>query len=213
MIAVALVPIVIIGSIILVVFAVIQQRSTPAETSATLLRTYLYIASLAGVVTLAFGLAGLLDALLALTVGTTFVYGGPVPTSPGVADTRPAEDFVRGFTFTLFGALFWFVHWLVRTRVLGGDLGSQYRGYVLVGAAAFGISTIAFVPSGVYMALSNWLVARPPGDTYSQPVGEPLVSGLVCLVIWLHYLRAALTSARQPTAPSAESTPLAGTAR
>jgi hypothetical protein len=191
MIAVALVPIVVIGLVILVVVAVIQQRATPSETASALLRTYLYVASLVGVVTLAFGLVALVDAIAAVLFGTTFVYGGPVTTSANATETRPAEDAVRGITFAAFGASFWFVHWLARRRVLNGDQGSQYRGYVLVGAAAFGISTIVFLPTGVYQALSNWLVARPAGSYY-QPVAEPLVSGLVSLALWLLYLRAAL---------------------
>ena len=196
MIAIALLPIVVVGIIILVVVAVIQQRTTPAEASSTFLRTYLYIASLTGIVTLAFGLAALLDAVAAVVLGTTFVYGGPVTTSANAVDTRPADDAVRGITFGVFGALFWLVHWLARRRVFGGDRGGQYRGYVLIGAAAFGIATIAFLPTGVYQALSNWLVARPAG-TYYQAVGEPLISGLVSLGIWLLFLRAALTAVRR----------------
>jgi hypothetical protein len=210
-IAVALIPIVVVGIVILVVVSLLQQRGT--EGPGTLLRTYLYIASLAGVVTLAFGLVGLVDAVLAAALGTTFVYGGQSATTAGVTDTRAAEDAVRGVTFSIFGALFWFVHWLGRKRAAGGDAGSQYRAYVLVGAAAFGIATIAFVPSGVYQALSNWLVARGPGDTYRAAVGEPLASGIVSLAIWLLYLRAALAAARQPAVQSVEPALTSGTAR
>ncbi len=210
MIAVALVPIAVIGLVILIVVAVIQQRATPSEAASALLRTYLYVASLVGVVTLAFGLVALIDAIAAVLFGTTFVYGGPVTTSANATETRPAEDAVRGVTFAAFGALFWFVHWLARRRLLNGDQGSQYRGYVLVGAAAFGISTVVFLPTGVYQALSNWLVARPAGSYY-QPVAEALVSGLVSLALWLLYLRAALTSSRKANAAGAEPAAPGGT--
>ena len=51
--------------------------------------------------------------------------------------------------------------------------------------------------------------ARPAG-TYYQPVGEPLVSGLVSLAIWLLFLRAALRAVRpggtQPAEASASGT-------
>ena len=116
-----------------------------------LLRIYLYVASLAGIVVLVIGLSGVLNAGLAAAFGTSFVYGSysgvPAPAiSPACRpdlppnapecrgepadlaqrnarelERRRGDDLIRGITFGVFGALFWGAHWGARRGVIGAD--------------------------------------------------------------------------------------------
>ena len=97
-----------------------------------LVRVYLYIASMAGIIVLVVGLSGVLTAGFAAAFGNAFVYGdssaiSPIPacgpvTDPNVKcvpgatqdiaaqqrreqDRRRGDDLIRGITFTAFGAL------------------------------------------------------------------------------------------------------------
>ncbi|HEV8534418.1 MAG TPA: hypothetical protein VGR87_01680 [Candidatus Limnocylindria bacterium] len=197
----------------LVVLFVQRGREGVDFSSETLFRAYLYIASFAGVIVLAFGLAALLNSGLAAAFGNEFVYGGApefrppagvcppgieCPQLPDVAelraqqaaelDRRRAEDLVRGVTFVAFAIPFWLVHWLARNRLGREDQGPLQRAYLLMGTAVFGVATVVLVPLGVYQALSGWLVSRPP-TFYRQGISESLTAGIVSLVLWLVYLR------------------------
>ena len=196
----AVVPIIVIAFVVLVVAALVQQRGQPVELSTSaLLRTYLYLGSLAGVVAFAIGLVALLNAGLASIGGGQLVYGGPPDESRPLAfasqlERRRGEDAVRGLTFAAFGALFWLVHWLARNRLSPGDQGTLQRAYLFVGTAGFGIATLVFLPNGVYQALSNWLIV--PANSFRQGLGDSLTPGLVSLAIWLLFFRLAAGGAR-----------------
>ncbi len=116
-----------------------------------LLRLYLYVASLAGIIVLVVGLSGVLNAGMAGVFGTGFVYGSYTGAPPHVVsplctpslpanspeckgeppdlaqrntrelERRQGDDLIRGITFTLFGALFWGAHWLARRNVIGPE--------------------------------------------------------------------------------------------
>lgn len=221
MVVAVFVPLAAVALLVFLVVLILQRGRDGMELSTqTLFRAYLYIGSFAGVIVLAFGLAALLNAALAFGVGPEFVYGGSdVPSQPqrvcppGVEcppapnvdeirrqqaaelERRRAEEVVRGLTFTLFGGLFWLVHWLARNRPPYGDQGPLQRAYLLMGTAVFGIATIVLLPLGVFQALSGWLVPRAPGF-FRPGVGESLTAGIVSLVIWLLYLRLATEGMR-----------------
>ncbi len=213
MIVAVFVPLAVAALLVFLVVLFVQRGREGLELpTQTLFRAYLYVGSFAAVIVLAFGLAALLNAALASVVGNEFVYGGsdfprppiqiacppgadcPQSNITGVLvplqqefDRRRAEDAVRGATFTLFGGLFWLVHWLARNRTGLGDQGALERAYILIGTAVFGVATIVLLPTGVYQALSNWLVPRP-AEFFRQGVGDSLTAGIVSLVIWLIYL-------------------------
>lgn len=180
----------------------------------SLLRFYLYVASLAGILTLVIGLSGILNAGFGAAFGNGFVYGAqPVPltapcppTAPSSVkcvqppsdyqqrqsqqeDRRRAEDLIRGITLTVFGAGFWAAHWAARRSVIGKDEGYSglRRGYLMLGTVIFGLSTIALLPMGIYQALSYLILPATEG-VYRQGAGESLSGGLVALPVWLIYL-------------------------
>ena len=222
MVVAVLVPLAIIAVLIFLAVLFVQRGREGVDLAPhTLFRSYLYISSLAGVIALAFGLAALSNAGLALAAGNEFVYGGNTgPLAPRVAcppgvsdcpqpptvqeiqaqqnaelDRRRAEDAVRGISFTTFGGLFWLVHWLARNRTGTGDQGSLWRSYLLVGTGVFGIATVVLLPLGLQQALTSFLVPRTAGS-FRQGVGDSLTAGVVSLIIWLAYLRLAAEGLR-----------------
>ncbi len=120
-----------------------------------LVRLYLYIASMAGIIVLVVGLSGVLTVGFAAAFGNGFVYGDssaisiaiqapacPPQTDPNVKcvpppqqdfttqrlqqqDRQRATDLIRGLTFTVFGAVFWGAHFFARRGVMGPDEASS----------------------------------------------------------------------------------------
>jgi hypothetical protein len=181
-----------------------------------LVRVYLYIASMAGIIVLVVGLSGILTVGFAAAFGNGFIYGdsssiAPVPacgpttdpnvkctpgTSPDFAqqqrqelDRRRADDLIKGITFTAFGALFWGAHFVARRGVMGADelTSGLRRGYLMLGTVIFGIATVILLPTGIYQALS-YLILPATNGVYRQGVGDSLPGGLVTLPVWLLYL-------------------------
>ncbi|MBI2772905.1 MAG: hypothetical protein HYX56_00205 [Chloroflexi bacterium] len=209
----------ILGGIALIAMAFLQRGREGVELSpAGLLRLYLYIASLAGVVVFTIGLASVVNFGIARVAGDEFIYGGQVfgpivrpACPPGTiekgcveptpeqleqqriqqkqqTDRRRNEDLIRGITFAVFGALFWVAHYAAR-RGLGTEglaLGLR-RVYLLVGTIVFGLATVVLLPTGVYQALANALLATP--ENYYRQGADSLGGGIVTLPIWLMYLR------------------------
>jgi len=181
-----------------------------------LVRMYLYIASMAGIIVLVVGLSGILTVGFAAAFGNAFVYGdtsafGPVPAcgpatdpnlkcTPGVnvdivaqqqreQDRRRADDLIKGITFTVFGALFWGAHYAARRGVMGFDelTSGLRRGYLMLGTVIFGIATVILLPTGIYQALS-YLILPAANGVFRQGAGDSLPGGLVTLPVWLIYL-------------------------
>ncbi|HYK99070.1 MAG TPA: DUF5671 domain-containing protein [Candidatus Acidoferrales bacterium] len=221
----------VLGAIVAVVVMFVQRgRETLDLSLRGLLRVYLYVASLAGVIVFAVGVAGILSFVLAAAFGRDLVYGGsppqPVPQvapacppgqptcapTPVVAprplpderERRQQEDLVRGITFVVFGAVFWIAHWMARRGRAGGSehASGLYRAYLMLGTAMFGIATIVLLPTGIYQALADALIAPTP-NTFRQGAGDSLSGGLASLPIWLLYLWLVLRAIRAPAAPSA----------
>jgi uncharacterized protein DUF5671 len=205
----------VLGAIGLLVVLFLQRGRDGMDLSlGGLLRVYLYLASLAGVIAFAIGLAGIISYVLAAGFGLDVVYGGATPRPlPAIAPVCPpnttcppfaiplqqqfpddrtrrqTEDLVRGVTFVIFGGVFWGAHWWARRALAGyAERGSGlHRAYLILGTAIFGIATIAFLPMGIYQALSFAIV---PLDQFSfRPgAGEALSGGLAALPLWLAYL-------------------------
>ena len=181
----------------------------------TLIRVYVYVASLAGIVVLVAGLSGVLNYGLATAFGDGFVYGddarlvAPVPfcppndardkcppaTQPDLSAQRGREiarrrgdDLIRGLTFSVFGALFWGAHWAARRGLADGEASSALRrGYLMLGTVVFGLTTILLLPTGTYQALAYVILPADPG-TYRSGVGDALAGGLATLPAWLIFL-------------------------
>ena len=184
----------------------------------SLLRFYLYLASLAGILTLVVGLSGILNAGFAAAFGDGFVYGAqPVPVrsiaplcvqppnqanlkcaepqpdfqrqQDRQAERRRAEDLIRGITFSLFGAGFWAAHWAARRGVIGTDEGhSGLRRGYLM------LGTVIFGLSTIALLpmgiyqALSYLILPVTEGVYRQGAGESLSGGLVTLPVWLIYL-------------------------
>lgn len=211
----------VLGTIVLLVALMFQRGREGGVSARAVLRTYLYVGSLAGIVALAVGLGSVVDYGLARAFGDDFVYGAApvaiaVPLCPPGAvscvqpsatdlrkqqqerqnERRRNEDLIRGLTFTFFGALFWGAHWGAR-RWLGEEAApgtGLRRGYLMLGTAVFGLGTIVLLPTGIYQALSNTLLPTP--DNVYRPGADALGGGIVALPIWLIYLRLAVGDLR-----------------
>jgi hypothetical protein len=220
------------GAIALLVVLFLQRGRDGLDLSlGGLLRVYLYIASLAGVIAFAIGLAGIMLFVIAAAFGLDVTYGGqpaqPVPMTvapcpPNVACTpapaaplvfikdnriqQQTQDLVRGVTFVIFGGVFWGAHWWARRALAGitDRASGLHRAYLILGTAIFGIATIAFLPMGIYQALS-FAIVPPDQFTFRSGAGEALSGGLAALPLWLAYLwlvQRALRSA-PPSPPTA----------
>jgi hypothetical protein len=206
----------VLGAIGLLVVLFLQRGRDGMDLSlGGMLRVYLYLASLAGVIAFAIGIAGIVSYILAAAFGLDVVYGGEVPRPvPAIAPACPpnatcppfvtpfpqqvipdervrrqTEDLVRGVTFVIFGSVFWAAHWWARRALAGvADRASGlHRAYLILGTAIFGIATIALLPMGIYQALSFAIV--PPDQFSFRPgAGEALSGGLAALPLWLAYL-------------------------
>lgn len=215
-----IVPIAILGLLVVGAVTLFRRGADSLDLAPrNLLRLYLYIASLAGIITLVIGLSGILNAGFAAALGNSFVYGGqavPVMARPcppdqkcsqpppeyqqqqvRQEDRRRGEDLIRGITFAVFGALFWGAHWAARRGVIGDDESRSglRRAYLMLGTVIFGLSTISLLPMGIYQALS-YLILPAADGVYRQGAGESLSSGLVTLPVWLIYLRLVVRDAR-----------------
>jgi hypothetical protein len=85
-----LIPAAIIGAIALVIVLVVQRARGGMELSPRgLLRLYLYIASLAGIVVLTIGLASVVNWAFAAAAGDEFIYGGSPRPAVAVAPRCP----------------------------------------------------------------------------------------------------------------------------
>ena len=220
----ALIPAAILG---LIVFGLVATRGRGGAdlSPAGLLRLYLYLASLAGVLVFVIGAASLVNVGSSVTAGNDFTYGQPPdpsafagqcpPNTPECEairarelainsrerlleqrDRRRGDDLVRGVTFTAFGALFWAAHWFTR-RSFGADgSGSSLRrGYFMAGTLLFGLVTVVLLPWGIYQALSTAILPPAPNQ-FNGGIADTLGGGLAALPVWLIYLRLVVRDVR-----------------
>jgi hypothetical protein len=218
----------VLGGLVLVAVLFLQRGRDGLDLSlGGLVRAYLYLGSLAGVVVFAVGVAGILAYVLAAAFGLDVIYGGPVPQpQPAIApascppnvvcppteiirfptDDRPrrqGEDLIRGVTFLVFGGAFWAAHWMARRGLGRANEPSSglHRAYLMLGTAIFGIATIALLPMGIYQALSFAVIPSQPNFYYRPGAGDALSGGLTALPLWLAYLWLVLRALRTTPPP------------
>lgn len=173
----------------------------------SLLRLYLYLASLAGIIVFAIGVSATIDWGMSSAFGNEVVYGRPpvvqlCPVGEKCVDPeqirtqyvheheqQQQQDLLRGLTLVVFGTLFWGGHRIVRRTLATAEepASALRRAYNVLGTFVFGVGTVVLVPVGIYFALSVALLPPAP-DVFRQGVGDSLSGGLVALPIWLIYL-------------------------
>ena len=179
--------------------------------SRSLLRLYLYLGSLAGVVLVVIGAAAIVDWIGAQVFGVEAIYGRPglQPDEPNFAvmmaqrsELASQMDVLRGATLGVFGALFWGAHRFMRSRLADEDEEHTLlrRAYNVLGMFVFGVATVILLPVGIYLALSKALLTA--GDyAFVQGVGDSLAGGLASLPVWLLYLMRVVRAVPERTAP------------
>ena len=221
-------PAIFLGLLVALAVVFFQRRESLDLTPRGLMRSYLYLASLAGIVTLAIGLGSLTNYGLASAFGTHVIYGGTQvpamapacapgdPRCPGLSEEqqelqrrnakeqtvrRQDEDLLRGIIFTAFGLLVWGAHWAARRGLGSDEAGSgMRRAYFMLGTVTFGLVTVVMLPTGAYQALSAAVLPTSP-FMYRQPA-DSLGGGLAALPIWLVFLRQLLADVRRSPAPA-----------
>jgi hypothetical protein len=214
-----LVAVAIVGAIVGAIAILVRGgRNAMDFAPRNLVRLYLYIASMAGIIVLVVGLSGVLTVGFAAAFGGGFVYGDqsgfvvpatpacPPTTDPNVKcvpppqqdfttqrqrqqDRRRAEDLIRGLTFTVFGAVFWGAHFFARRGVMGADEAtSGLRRGYLL------LGTVIFGIATVILLPTgtyqalSYLILPADQGVFRQGAGDSLPGGLVTLVVWLIYL-------------------------
>ena len=71
----------------------------------------------------------------------------------------------------------------------------------MLGTIVFGLSTVVLLPTGIYQALANALLATPAN--FFRPGADALGGGIVSLPIWLLFLRLVVTEFRQTPSTAA----------
>lgn len=209
----------VLGAIGLLVVLFVQRGRDGIDLSlGGLLRLYLYLASLAGVIAFAIGVAGIISYVLAAAFGLDVIYGGPRPNiepafpvqacppgttcppfpSPITSQFVPApddrvrqqaDDLVRGVTFVIFGGVFWAAHWWARRALAGvADRASGLHRAYLI----FGTAIFGIATIALLpMGIYQALsiaIVPPNQFTFRPGAGDALSGGLAALPLWLGYL-------------------------
>lgn len=219
----------VIGIIVLALLLVFRKDLVGVDLGArSLLRLYLYLASLAAVIVFTVGVATTLDWGMARAFGGEAVYGRPALAQlcpPGTTcvdparvqlqyqherDQRQQEDLLRGVTLAVFGAIFWGGHRLARGRIRGApEKGSTLRrAYDVLGTFVFGAGTVILLPVGIYHVLYVTLL-QPPPDVFAEGIGDSLAGGLVAAALWLVYLLRVVRAISAETSPRIAAAPAA----
>lgn len=224
-----LAPIAVLATLALIVVLFLQRGREGVDLSPRgILRLYLYLASLAGIVVFALGVASVVNYSLARTVGNELIYGGPGPLPAAVrcppeaigkgcieptpeqvegqriqqklqTDRRRDEDLIRGITFTVFGAVFWGAHWAARRGV--GELDMTMSG---LRRGYLMLGTVVFGLATIVLLPTGIYqalsnVLLPTSDSFYRQGADALGGGIVSLPIWLMYLRLVVSEFRQGT--------------
>ena len=162
------------GTLAVVVAFIVRGRESRWELSGNAAVTlYVRIASLAGSVVSAIGLAELLRAWL---------ISFPPPEAATAASGLPMDQVVRGATLLTVGVAFWTVHFFLPRPAFRGS-GGLYLAFLAVGAAAFALATLGSLPFGVAEELQ-----RVFGFTAPPRTDGTLGGGLAGLAFWLGHL-------------------------
>jgi hypothetical protein len=162
------------GTLAVVVAFIVRGRETGWEPSGNAaLALYVRIASLAGTVVSAIGLAELLRAWL---------ISFPPPEAATAASGLPMDQVVRGATLLTVGVAFWTVHFFLPRPAFRGS-GGLYLAFLAVGAAAFALATLGSLPFGIAYELQRLF-----GFTAAPGTDAALGGGLAGLAFWLGHL-------------------------
>lgn len=187
------------GIVVLALLLVFRKDLVGVDLSPrSLLRLYLYLASLAGLIVLVVGVAALLDWTAGNILGVTAIYGrvpavyDPNFYPPNLASQsalRHQDDLLRGLTLLVFGALFYGGHRFARRALADPEEAGSVlrRAYNTIGMFVFGVGTLVLLPVGIYQALSYTLIT-PPADVFQSGFGDSLMGGIVAVPVWLIYL-------------------------
>ena len=179
-----------------------------------LLRVYMHLGTLAGMVLLAAGAAGLVRAGLGATLGYNFSYypqyvsyprpvlpPGTTPAeTPTTAEQQQAravgleraykEGLLNGISYTLVGLIVWGAHVIGRRKLTYTTEADTVleRAYVLLIVFIFGIVMLVNLPQAVFETLRFYILK--PLDDFSQPnpPGDNVSWATVSLPIWVRYL-------------------------
>lgn len=217
----------VLGALALVVVLLLQRGREGVDLSPRgILRLYLYLASLAGIIVLALGLASAVNYGLARAAGDAFIYGGPGPVPATMrcppeaigkgcveptqeqieaqriqqklqTDRRRDEDLIRGITFTVFGAVFWGAHWGARRGV--GELDMTMSG---LRRGYLMLGTVVFGLATIVLLPTGIYqalsnVLLTTPEHFFRQGADALGGGIVSLPIWLMYLRLVVSEFRQ----------------
>lgn len=185
-----------------------------------ILLAYLYVMSLAGLLTGAVGLSTGLKVGLAVPLGVEFSYYRPVapaipvpapngqtkPVSP--VDTARAQaelerqrrqDVIQAATAIVVGLAVFVTHTLGRRRV-GPSLpaidGLLRRGDTTLLLAVFGIGGLISLIMGIQDLLQFWLLPAVDEFSYRSPPGSSVATAIVFVPLWLYYLQALVRQSR-----------------
>ncbi|HET8569558.1 MAG TPA: DUF5671 domain-containing protein [Candidatus Limnocylindria bacterium] len=215
-----LIPLGVLALVVGVIVALVRSREALDLSPRGLVRGYLYLASFAGVLTIAIGVGSLVNWGLATAVGPGLIYGespkpavvracppsepncGPTPAQleqqrrfeQQNRERQRSEDLLRGLTYTAFGAAFWAAHWAARRTFVDEGRSPLRRGYLMLGTVVFGLATIVLVPTGLYQLLSYLVLPVNEGQYRG---GADAVGGAVAVLpVWLLYLRTVVRELR-----------------
>lgn len=218
----------VVGVIVFALLLIFRKDLVGVDLGArSLLRMYLYLASLAAVMVFAIGVAATIDWGIARTFGGEAVYGRPpvVQLCPAgekcidpdqireqashERDRHEQEDLLRGATLAAFGAVFWGGHRIARRRLgeAQASTSALHRAYNVLGTFVFGVGTVILLPVGIYQVLFVTLIA-PAQDVYASGVGDSLSGGIVAAVFWLVYLLRVVRAVPSEQLSAAAATPL-----
>ena len=170
-----------LGTLVVLAAFVLRGREIGWELSGEVaFLFYVRAAALAASVIFTIGLAEILRSVLTVA---------PLP--PGYTNTSSAisqQQLIRGATFLAFGAAFWAVHFGPATIfVLRGPVGAGardlYLAFLAVGATAFGVATVATLPSGLAEEAQRLFGVGQP-----YRANGTLGSGLAALAVWLAHM-------------------------
>lgn len=206
----------VVGVVALTLLLIFRKDLVGVDLSGrSLLRLYLYLASLAGVILTVIGVAALLDWAGGNVFGIEAIYGR-VPSSldpgfypPNLANEsvlRHQNDLLRGLTLVVFGAAFYGGHRLARRWLGEADAAGSVlrRAYDLLGTFVYGVATLILLPVGIYQMLSFTLITPAP-DVFQAGFGDSLSGGIAALPVWLVYLYRVV---RAVPAPAPHTAPL-----
>lgn len=170
-----------LGTLVVLAAFVVRGREIGWELSGEVaFLIYVRLAALAASVMFTIGLAEILRSVLTVA---------PLP--PGYTNTSSTisqQQLIRGATFLAFGAAFWAVHFgpatiFVLRRPVAVGARDLYLAFLAVGATAFGVATVATLPSGLAEEVQRLFgVGEPPR------ANGTLGGGIAALVVWLAHM-------------------------